>query len=215
MVERTVRAVEQRFHVSIAWRKHEWDALQFPRGVQIQEAHGSAILKTLRLLCWELEPYRLALSMGLGVNRIGVVREVRIAGRQHISVALPVHGTMLFQASAECGVCVAERRAIHHEVFHMMEHAMRFDGAEALIASWPVRVESRPAVGYISDYARESPAEDRAEVYACMVVEPDHISTLARVDEIIRQKKDLIAEHVSAWSLGIDPAWWAAVRARN
>lgn len=101
------------------------------------------------------------------------------------------------------------RRTVHHEIFHQVDYAddHRLDADARWEALNPpgfrytqdsLRVQSDPDAllpdsslkGFVNLYATSGVAEDKAETYALMVVDPALIDSRAALDPIIRAKTE-------------------------
>lgn len=103
------------------------------------------------------------------------------------------------------------RWTIHHEAFHQIDFAddHRLDAdprwealnppgfrytndAERLQADPDSLVLDEGLAGFLDLYATASVAEDKAEVYACMMIDPDYLERRAATDAVLRGKVERV-----------------------
>ena len=123
-----------------------------------------------------------------------------------------------------------QRHSIHHEIFHMMAQQLLVfglldDGNWAALNSRdfvygkqnrssreqnPVNRFAPNQLGFVTDYAMQSVAEDQAEVFACLM-QKEHkrlIEAWQKNDEILRRKIQAIKEFVVDYDSEMDEAYW-------
>ena len=123
-----------------------------------------------------------------------------------------------------------QRHSIHHEIFHMM--AQQFQVGELLNdGNWaalnssdfvygeqnkllreqnPVNRFAPNQLGFVTDYAMQSVAEDQAEVFACLMQKKNKrlIEEWQVNDEILRRKIQAIKEFVVEYDSEMDESYW-------
>ena len=103
------------------------------------------------------------------------------------------------------------KKTLHHEIFHQVDFAD--DRSLASDPRWEAlnppgfsysrdsqRLQADPSAsllddslpGFLNRYSTSSPAEDKAELYSFMVVDPETVRRRASEDDVIRRKADLI-----------------------
>jgi hypothetical protein len=122
------------------------------------------------------------------------------------------------------------RRVIHHEFFHFID--VRDDGKLYQDERWAklnppgfkygnggAKVQDDPTVtttgkdepGFLNRYAISGVEEDKAEVFAYMMVEPKAIAERIEKDKYVRLKTERMTELIAAFAPKADGEWWAAV----
>jgi hypothetical protein len=96
---------------------------------------------------------------------------------------------------------------VHHELFHLFEHErMRTefdDDPEWRLMNPPGFVytnaaqETRPA-GFVNEYATTNEVEDRASVFEMIMSTPDELCAIAKDDEVVRTKVELVWRRAAA-----------------
>jgi hypothetical protein len=110
------------------------------------------------------------------------------------------------------------RWTIHHELFHQLDYAgdSRLDPDPAWESLNPIgfryfadaeRLQTDPAAagretgikGFVNRYATASPTEDKAELYALLVVEPEEARRRLADDDVLRRKAAKIRQMIDAF----------------
>lgn len=131
----------------------------------------------------------------------------------------------------------ALRRTIHHEVFHLLDYvddgSIAVD-AQWLLFNLPISksggtldifdfnnsAKEKPPVtepnsqfvyvsapGFITPYAKTSMAEDKAELFASLMIEPSMVRLRGGVDRIVKAKADLLQARLRT-DFGLYDAFW-------
>jgi hypothetical protein len=121
------------------------------------------------------------------------------------------------------------RAAIHHELFHCVDHALgtiRHD-AEWVSLNDPlfryahvgrpgsaavVVKKAPPPPGVISAYALTNAAEDKADLYSYLVIVPSYVEERSQSDAIVRRKVARLKERVRAFCPEVDGGFWELVK---
>ena len=122
------------------------------------------------------------------------------------------------------------RKVIHHEIFHIID--LRDDGRLYEDERWAglnppgfkygpggAKLQDDPTVtttgkdepGFVNRYAASGVEEDKAEVFAHMMVEPKAVAARLEKDKYVRAKVERMRELLSAFSAQMDDDFWAAV----
>lgn len=122
------------------------------------------------------------------------------------------------------------RKVIHHEFFHIID--LRDDGKLYEDERWSklnppdfkygpggAKLQDDPTVtttgrnepGFLNRYAAAGVEEDKAEVFAHMIVEPKQLAERAKRDKYMRAKVERMKELLTAFSPKVDDAFWAMI----
>jgi hypothetical protein len=122
------------------------------------------------------------------------------------------------------------RKVIHHEFFHIID--LRDDGKLYVDERWSnlnpskfkygpggAKLQDDPTVtttgkdepGFLNRYATSGVEEDKAEVFAHMIVEPKMIAERAKKDRFIQAKVERMTELLSEFSPRVDRTFWETV----
>lgn len=108
--------------------------------------------------------------------------------------------------------------ALHHELFHVMDR--RDDGTTSEDPAWTAlnppgfkygpRPKGADFAGFASLYGMTKPGEDKAEVYANLMVRPQWTTERAASDPVFAAKVQAIKTQLAAWDASLGPAFWPA-----
>lgn len=106
--------------------------------------------------------------------------------------------------------------AIHHEIFHTLDHwghahdkewegASKYVGVPGLLAPWDGQASAH---GFIDHYSQTCPGEDKAQVYAYLMVRYRSLDLLAGSDPQLTRKVLLMKKRLAELNKGFDGAFW-------
>jgi hypothetical protein len=122
------------------------------------------------------------------------------------------------------------RKVIHHEFFHLID--LRDDGKLYEDDRWAglnppgfkygmggaklqddptVTSTGRDAPGFLNRYAASGVEEDKAEIFAHMMVEPKAMAARAKNDKYVRAKLERMRELLAEFTPKMDEAFWERV----
>jgi len=121
------------------------------------------------------------------------------------------------------------RRSFHHEVFHLIDY--RDDGVVTRDPAWEAlnppgfkyagggrAALADPAMttdptdkvpGFVTGYSTSAVEEDKAELFAFLVVHPAYMAKRAATDPVIRAKVARMKALLAAFCPAVDEAYWA------
>jgi hypothetical protein len=125
-------------------------------------------------------------------------------------------------------------RVLHHEFFHIIDY--RDDGDVYEDKAWAAL--NRPGFhygtggknaqlvadaseltdkfpGFLDYYSTTGVEEDKAEIFANLIVESDYVARRAKTDAVLRAKVRLLEKLLRQFCSEIDPAFWAKAAAVN
>lgn len=129
-------------------------------------------------------------------------------GTPLVGVALHQLGWFILDARAKDDLL---RQVLHHELFHLFdeEHdkdpewvaanppGFQYDKSDAVKPDPSGSRIDLTRVGFISRYATFSPSEDKAELFAFLMIEPETVKKLARSDAAIAAKIAILERRVA------------------
>ena len=117
------------------------------------------------------------------------------------------------------------RSSLHHELFHHFDDhqcglgdRLRWQATNAKSFKYGSRQKEASAgrvPGFLSDYATKSLEEDRAEIFAALMVSVRAVEQLATEDPIIQSKIELMKSTLHRAGPEMDAAFWAKVKRRD
>lgn len=188
------------------------DRLWHVKGGAIDE---ETFLPTLSIVLRELKRYPIATFEKVGVTRVVLCRELTLGGK-------PVGGFPEFDTSTlYLGIAdyttnsVYQRQSVHHEMYHLIDHAIgrlatdaewlatnaaefRYAGSGFTAAGENQDITWTSSVpGFVSTYSRSAMEEDKAEIFAWLMTDPNRMRLRAASDPIVASKVKLIQARIA------------------
>ena len=178
------------------------------------------------LLGAELAIYPPEVFRAIGLRSIIICQSLTTDGQTLGGIGLALEGTLYVNARAGARSAKYQRRIIHHELFHMID---ALDDGTYVDASWiELNDESfsygrgglvfgrqhrgganySDIQGFLSHYSTSAVGEDKAEIFASMVVDYDYVEDRANADPVIRAKVERIKEILVLFSDQLGPDFW-------
>jgi hypothetical protein len=159
--------------------------------------------------------YRTATLRRANLGKITVCSRLGVNGSNVGGTIDAATGTLFIVAGANEGM-------VHHEFMHLLDARMQqqqFDPAWQKLNPPGFRYRGynqRPSSktrGFASSYAMAAMAEDKAELYMLMVMDPSYIDERAQRDPHLAAKRDLLRQRLAAFSPDLGPAFWRELAA--
>lgn len=176
------------------------------------------------VLAQELRRYPRSMIERMHLRRVVLCSHLTMDGKAIGGVAFGPSGTVFLNVRPPGRLDTQVWRwAIHHELFHVLDRALvdtpaaerrwanlnspGFEyGGQELRDALDVTGEDpggEPEVpGFLDHYAMVSPEEDRAELFACMVVQPERLRAFAAADGIVSAKRRLLESDLRRFDAG-------------
>lgn len=200
--------------------------------ITAREPSPDSVLGCTRLLEFELSLYPNDLLRKAGLRSIVVCEGLARNDSPEAIILTSTSGRIYIDAAYAARNDGYIRLGVHHELFHMIDEA---DDGSLWDGSWSSlndkgfvylpsicdRSEAGESVvwlryagfpGFVSGYSMSAVYEDKAEVFASMMVEPVHIADRVTQDAIVKRKVEYIAELVRKFCPGMDDRFWDRVR---
>jgi hypothetical protein len=121
------------------------------------------------------------------------------------------------------------RKVIHHEFFHIVDlrddgllyederwaklnpKGFRYGPGGASLQDDPTVTKPLADLGFLNRYAAAGVEEDKAEVFAHLMVEPQKMAKRAASDKYIQAKVNRMKELLTAFTPKVDEAFWKSV----
>jgi hypothetical protein len=195
------------------------------RTITGQAATEAALAAASVLVADELTLYPEGFMRASGLRRVALCSDLQ-ENRRAIPSLPNYRNTLLLDVD---GSSAFLRRLLHHEVFHFADLA---DDADVL--SDPAWAKLNPAgfayghggrdmrqpaasaltdglPGFLTRYATSALEEDKAEVFAFLMVQPSEVARRARSDAVLAAKARRIRAIAQALDPAMDAAFWARV----
>lgn len=167
------------------------------RGVSCAAMSATHVTLALPLFVPELRRYPRDFFSSVGISRMVLCGDLTWDGKRVGGLA--VGGSRTFYLNLKSANVSPGHAAssLHHEVFHLID---RVDERE-----W-----ARTSGGFVSDYARTSPREDRAELFAQLMVNRRSVTSRASGNRALAEK----VERLDGWVADAHPALATTLRGR-
>jgi hypothetical protein len=175
-----------------------------------------------RLFAEEFLGYPPSLIRSARLKRVVFCQELAEAGQPRGGLIVYQQNTIYFNVRRDMAAIRSERWAIHHELFHALDH--RDDPAwndrwtqlnppgfnyGTLSEDGAVRTAVRRDIrGFVTWYATTSVSEDRAEMFASMRMSPSEVKRLCDSDVCVRAKVQLLKEFIADLSPDANEKFW-------
>ena len=182
------------------------------------------------LLDQELRPYSRTFVKKTHLKRIVLCRDLRFGGQNRSAVPDFARGILYLDCQQNRGRPVFSRRVIHHEYFHMVDKiddgklfedntwqklnpaGFKYGKGGHTMRDPKAALSSTGSPGFLNRYCTSGVAEDKAEVFAYMMVEYRHVEARAETDAVIRKKMARMKALVKAFCKDLDDGFWKARR---
>ena len=151
-------------------------------GITCAPMTSTHVTIALPLFLPELKRYPKDFFTGAGIERMVLCGELTRGGQAWGGLAVG-NGTFYLNLKNANVSAAHAARTFHHEVFHLVDE---IDDKE-----W-----SSISGGFISDYAKTSPVEDRAELYSEMMVNSRGVAKKASGNSALERKQKLVESFV-------------------
>ena len=181
------------------------------------------------LLEFALYPKELVKRSGL--KRVVLCSELSFAGQRRNAIPDFEHDTLYLDVSRGSYNNKYMRKVVHHEFFHIIDfrddgllykddrwgrlnpdkfkygdggrNAQSFSETSLLTDKFP---------GFLNHYSTTGVEEDKAEVFANMIVEPKHVEDKKRKDPVFDTKVRAMKELLASFCVQVDEKFWERAR---
>jgi hypothetical protein len=181
-----------------------------------------------KVLSIELQRYPRQFFRAINLKRVVLAANLSFAGQPRALIPDFEHETLYIDVVAGNTHAEYPRRALHHELYHMIDQA---DGARlyddpewaSLNSSgfqYPrgggkdAQTDPTGSIlrddlpGFVSSYAKSAAEEDKAELFSAAMTNPQFLAERIRSDVIVRTKYRLLRKRISAFCSDLDTGAW-------
>lgn len=165
------------------------------------------------------------------LKRVVLCSELSFAGQRRNAIPDFEHDTLYLDVSRGSYNKKYMRKVVHHEFFHIID--FRDDGLLYQDERWGLlnpdkfkygdggknaqslsetSVLTDKFPGFLNHYSTTGVEEDKAEVFANMIVEPRHVEDKTRKDPVFDNKVHAMKELLSSFCVQMDKQFWERVR---
>jgi len=180
---------------------------------------------------WSLYPRHLLTCAQL--QRVVLCKQLSLAGQPRAAIPDYLSGTLYLDVSRGDYDRAYMRSVIHHDFFHIIdfrddgslvdEHWQALNPPSFTYGGGGVTAQGDRAAslltdefpGFLSRYAMSGVEEDKAVLFATLMVDPAYVETRARADLVIEAKVARLKQSVLDFCPGLENGFWQTVRARR
>jgi hypothetical protein len=199
--------------------------------VPIRPSDPDDTRKCAQIVAEELSHYPPDLLQKAKLSRVILCTGLTLEGHDADGVADRDRGIILLELASLDDNTADIRASVHHELFHLIDYQL--NGASGRDPAWNAlnapgfryKQESGPAPdvpgldalpsedfpGFLSGYSTLTAEEDKAEVFAYMVVHPDWVAARAKADPVVQRKVKRIREMLTSFYGKADNQFWKKI----
>ncbi len=182
------------------------------------------------IFAFELSLYPPELVKKTGLKAVVFCKDLSFVGQKRTAIPDFEHDTLYLDVSRGRYDEPYVRKVIHHEFFHLVDlkddgHLYEDDrwvklnppgfkygpGGAKLQDDPTVTTTGKDDPGFLNRYAAAGVEEDKAELFAHMMVEPKVVAARVEKDKYIRMKVERMQELLTAFSPKMDRHFWATI----
>ena len=168
------------------------------------------------------------------LKRITLCRELSFAGRKRAAIPDFEHDELYLDVGGASLETLYLTKVFHHEFYHVIDYVddglvyederwralnpERFvygtGGRNARHVSDTARLTTKN-LGFLNHYSTTGVEEDKAEVFANLIVEPAYVEGRIETDFVLQAKIERMKETLSAFCPAVDEEFWRRVAARR
>ncbi|MEI6106426.1 MAG: putative zinc-binding metallopeptidase [Opitutae bacterium] len=164
-----------------------------------------------------------------GLKRVVFCRELGLSGQARAAIGDSETGTLYLDVRSAVYSESYRRKTIHHEFYHLIDTASRDTPGDAdwvalnpkgfvYGSATPITPGdnkgaqlTHPAPGFVTGYAMTALAEDKAEIFANLMVNDLKLRLLLKQDEFLQTKVARLKKTLQEFCPKADAAFWANV----
>ncbi|AMV31211.1 hypothetical protein VN12_03770 [Pirellula sp. SH-Sr6A] len=179
----------------------------------------------------EFSRYPVEFVRRTGLKRIVLCEALSFSGQ--LRTALPdfENQTLYLDIARGANNTVYARTVIHHEFFHLVDYAddgnvyrdeewaslnpssFRYgDGGKNAQSNRNTSVLTNRYPGFLNHYSTTGVEEDKAEIFANLIIRPAYLETAVQTDPLLASKVTRMKRLLSRFSKDLDESFWTAAR---
>jgi len=223
-------ALGKKYNLSIVTRAPSFPVKTSHGPIDGAEAARKDIDSYAAIFAFELSLYPTDLVKKTGLKTVVFCKDLSFVGQNRTAIPDFEHDTLFLDVSRGRYDDLYVRKVIHHEFFHLID--LKDDGHLYEDDRWVklnppgfkygpggAKLQNDPTVtttgkddpGFMNRYAAAGVEEDKAELFAHMMVEPKVVSARVEKDKYIRQKVERMHELLNVFTPKINRDFWTAV----
>lgn len=233
----SLKALARRYQVTIEVEhppRASWEAVRY-EPLSAAERESQRFQRYRGLFEQEFGKYPPGLVKLADVRQIALVKDLGYAGQQRAALPDFVKEILYLDVFRGEKVELYQRHVVHHEFYHLLEEEVynnvyykdpdwaalnptgfSYGSGGANAQTGPQYDLVHPKPGFINRYAMSGLEEDKAEIFAALMVpqETRLIESWSRQDPYLRRKIETMKAFLKARVPEIDAAWWSRLKTR-
>jgi hypothetical protein len=230
-VPRELGEVARAYHIEVVTADPAFPVSTRHGTIDGKGADPKALHEYARLFVPEFSLYPADLVKRARLRRVVLCRDLSFAGQRRNAVPDYEHDTLYLDVSRGTYNTRYLRKVIHHEFFHIIDY--RDDGSVYADERWAslnppgfkyggsgraaqdlreTSVLTTKYPGFLNHYSTTAVEEDKAEVFANLVVDLAYVEDRALTDRVLRAKVARMKELLAAFCPEMDGRFWEKVR---
>lgn len=230
-IAKRVTRLAKKYSLAITWKKPVFPVATPHGAITGKTASAEEIARYVRFLVPEFSLYPTALVAKTRLRGIVLCKELAFAGQKRTAVP-DFSGLVLYlDVVGGQGNASYQRRVIHHEYYHFIDwlddgDLYRDSGWTALnspefrYSSGGKRAQNDSSMslvtkdfpGFLTKYSRTGVEEDKAELFALLVVRSELVEARVKTDAILKKKVERLKETLQAYCPAVGRTFWRGVR---
>lgn len=222
-----IQSLEERYEIEIVWRQPALPADTTWGVIEGRGSDSAGLTRYQKLLKREFSLYPQSLVAKTKLQRIVLCQGLTFAGQRRFAIPDFEHDTYYLDVGSRNETDHYLCKVIHHDFFHIIdyrddgllyedEHWKMLNppdfkygrgGASALGDSTTGALTDRYP-GFLNNYSTTGVEEDKAEIFAHLIVSNCTVSERIASDEIVKLKVDMLKRVVHAFCADIDGSFW-------
>ena len=212
-------AIEDRYNITCLYDRPPNKLMQAIRFNLADRSDYEVMYQYSLLFAEEFRKYPLEFVSNTKLNSVFLVKDLAVNGQARTAVPDYDNEVLLLDFAAAAYAAQYRRHVIHHEYYHMIEEQINGDaywkdpvwagfnppgfryGSGGVNARGQdgASTLNHPHAGFVSLYAMSSLEEDKAEVYACLLIDTEReaMNEWAKTDHILASKITYMSEFIA------------------
>jgi Putative zinc-binding metallo-peptidase len=219
--------IAEKYQIEVATRNLGFPIKTVHGLIEGQEATFDSLNKYQKLLTKEVSRYPISLVHRTQTVRIVLCEELVFDGQRRNAIPDFEHGVLYLDVKRGDYNTLYQRKVIHHEFFHLIDYkddgSVYADKAWAALnpATFQYGTGGRNAQddattseltnrfpGFLNHYSTTGIEEDKAEMFANMMVAPKHVHSRALADPVIKSKQEAMQSLMQKFCPDANEEFW-------
>lgn len=215
-------------------RQAEAFSVKMTHGPVRGKALGEALMaKYAEVVAKELALYSAEFMKKVRIQRVVVCKDLDFNGQSRNAVPDYEHGTLYLEGEGGMYALDYMRLVIHHELFHIVDYrddGVLYDDTEWKKLNLPgfsygrggiaardatASLAETASAGFLNAYSKSGVEEDKAEVFAYLMVDAATLTERCKSDPVLAKKTQRMKELCQKFCAQMDAAYWAGVEQKQ